>query len=147
MAFEVLQLSLIVARLNDQVSAFKSIEGALDFEKQLKSGVRKAPAGFVMPLKEDAAGNRIAANAVRQKITDRFAIVYAVKNLSDATGAAGIDGGLRDLRMATKTALVGWVPGAGFNICTEDGGSLIAIENGTIWWRDRFITSHNNSTV
>jgi len=146
MAITVLSLALIAAHLKAQVPAFKSIEGAAELENAIKGRIRVAPAGFVIPLNEDVSSNSTGSMVVTQEITDRFAIAYAVKDLSGPMGEEAIDGDLRDLRLATMNALVGWVPGNGFNICEYDGGALIQINGGTIIWRDRFRTSHINES-
>ncbi len=144
MTIHILQLSLIVARLDDQVVGFKQIEGAAELEKAVNGNVRKSPAGFVVPLKEDASGNTSGTLVVTQEITDRFAVAYAVKDVSAPNGEAIIDAGLRNLRLATMNALIGWAPADGFNVCEFDGGSLISIKGGVVIWRDRFRTSHIN---
>ncbi|OIO70888.1 MAG: hypothetical protein COS35_06500 [Zetaproteobacteria bacterium CG02_land_8_20_14_3_00_50_9] len=143
MAFQILPLQSIVTRLEDQAVGFKSLAGAAELEQAIAGGVRVAPAGFVVPLKEDAGANTTGTMIVTQDVTTRFAIVFAVKDLSDRSGKSAIDGGLRDLRIAVGNALVGWAP-AGFNICEWDGGSIVRIGGGTVYWRDRYRTSHIN---
>jgi len=144
MTIAVLQLTAISTLLKADVSAFKLVSGAADLENALSGRVRALPACFIVPLKEDAGANTSGTMVITQDIVDRFAVVYAVKDLADPLGVAAIDGSLRDLRLATLNALVGWVPASGFDVCEYDGGSLIRIESGTIFWRDRFRTSHIN---
>jgi len=143
-SLSILSLDAIVQRLTNQNVGFKQIEGAAEMENAIRSGIRTTPAGFVIALKEDAGRNSSASMVVTQQITDLFAVVYGIKNVSGAHGSKAIDGGLRDLRLATMQALVGWVPGAGFNTCEFDGGSLIRVDAGTVLWRDRFRTNHIN---
>lgn len=140
----VLQLSDIVTRLESQVPGFESVDGAAELEKAIAGGVRKTPAGFVVPLDEAAASNSTGTLMVTQNVNTSFAVAYAVKNVSDRSGENAVDGGLRDLRLATLAALVGWAPGDGFNVCEFSGGSLIRIQAGTIFWRDKFRTNHIN---
>ena len=146
MPIAILQVSLIVARLKDQVPAFKAIDGAAELENAIKGRIRITPAGFVVPLKEDAGVNTSGSMVITQEITDRFAVAYAVKDVGNPTGESVLDADLHILRLATLNALVGWAPGAGFNVCEFDGGSLIRIESGVVLWRDRFRTTHINES-
>lgn len=146
MGIYILSLDVIVQRLKTKSVGFKQIEGAAEMENAIKNGIRVTPAGFVIALKEDAGSNTSGSLAVTQQVTDRFAVVYGIKNVSGAHGGEAIDGGLRDLRLATMQALIGWIPDTGFNICEFDGGSLISVDGGTVLWRDRFLTNHINET-
>jgi hypothetical protein len=143
-SLSILSLDAIVQRLTSQNVGFNQIEGAAEMENAIRSGIRITPAGFVIALKEDAGRNSSASMVVTQQITDLFAVVYGIKNVNGAHGSNAIDGGLRDLRLATMKALVGWVPSTGFNTCEFDGGSLIRVDAGTVLWRDRFRTNHIN---
>jgi len=145
MGVEILQLATVVARLQSQVAAFKMIEGAAELETALKGGVRMPPACFVVAASEQAATVTQMAGAIRQRVVDRFDVIYAVKNASSRGGAEAVDGDLRVLRLATLAALVGWEPLAAFGACEHESGTLISISGGLIWWKDRIKTNHYNT--
>jgi len=145
MAFDILKMSDIVVRLNSQAVGFKSLEGAAELERAMApGGVRVLPAGYVVPLSDDAGPNALATVAIRQRIDERFALIYAVKDISDPRGESALDGGLRDLRLAAHAALLGWIPANGYDQVEFDGGTIIKISNGVIFWRDRFRSWRQN---
>ncbi len=145
MAIEILPIATVVSRLQGQVAAFGMVEGAAEFDAALRSGARILPAGFVIAAKETPATVTRMAGVIRQQVVDYFDVVYAVRDVSSRSGAEAIDGGLRALRLATLQALIGWEPSPAFGACEHDGGALVSITNGTIWWKDRIKTNHYNT--
>jgi|GEM_PF-399340 len=145
MAIVILQLSTVVARLKNQVPAFKMIEGSAELETALKGGVRKAPACFVVAASERAATVTQMSGAIRQRVDDQFDVIYAIKNASSRGGEQAVDGGLRSLRISTLSALVGWEPTPDFGACEHESGTLISIAGGMLWWKDRLKTNHYNT--
>lgn len=146
MTISILSIGDLVTKLAADVQEFKAVEGAAELEAVVKSGVRVTPSAYVLPLSEDAVNTASGTMVITQKVITNFAVVYAVKNLSDARGKKAIETILRDLRLKTLDALVGWVPGDGFNQCEFAGGSLLRLEKGTVYWRDRFQTRHTNES-
>ncbi len=145
MAIQILQISLIVARLKAQVPAFDMIEGAAGLETAMHGGARKLPACFVVAASEQSSVVTNMPGAVHQRVVDQFDVVYAVKNISNRGGATAFDDDLRLLRMAAMQALIGWEPEPSFGVCTHNNGALITLANGVIWWKDRFETEHYNT--
>ena len=146
MPISILNIGDVVTKLSADVSEFKAVEGAAELEHVIKSGVRVTPSAYVLPLSEAATSTASATMIVTQKVTTSFAVVYAVKNLSDARGNKAIETILRDLRLKTLAALVGWGPGSGFNQCEYAGGSLLRLAKGTVYWKDKFQTHHTNES-
>ena len=145
MAVEILQLATIIAYLKSQVPTLKLVEGAAQLESAILEGPRQSPAAYVIPIRDEASPNTYSANAARQRVADHFGVVFAIKNLRDARGEAAFDGGLRTYRLAVMTALLGWVPAQGFDLCEYAGGAMIRFANSTLWWQDRYSTAHQNT--
>jgi len=145
MAIEILKLATVADRIRNQVAAFKMVEGAAGLETALKGGVRMPPACFIVPASEQPATVTQMSGAIRQRVYDHFDVIYAIKNAASRGGSEGVDGDLRDVRMATLGALLGWEPTINFGACEHESGTLISIAGGLIWWKDRLKTNHYNT--
>jgi len=144
MTIEILNITDVVARLKAQVSGLVAVEGAAELGNAIKQGVRQMPSAFVIPLAEDARSNTSGSQVITQQITNRFAVVYAVKDVSDPHGEKAIAESLRTIRLASMNALVGWAPSTAFDLCEFEGGSLFHVANSAVFWRDKFSTTHTN---
>lgn len=131
-------LSQIISRLDTQVAALKQVGGAAELGA-VGNGVVVTPAAFVVLLAERASGNAVE-NGVEQRIEVRFGVIYAVRNVQDARGAAA-QGELQTLREAGFTALLGWQPEAGYDPALCHAGRLLKLENLVLWWQDEFTTA------
>lgn len=133
-----MDLSLILARLQTELSStVNSVGVAADLEAAM-DGVVAMPALFVLPL-SDRGEDVDAASSTDQRVPQTFGVVLCVSNQRDAQGAAAL-GDLHPLRQALKKALVGWVPDASNGEpVTFDQGNLLSLDgNGRLWWIDRF---------
>lgn len=143
-----MQLSLVIDHLKAEVAGLNGrVEGVLSLADIGESGVFQNQKGFVLPLKEDAAGNTLSANAVRQKVTDQIGIVIGVRNVRDLRGEAAHDGGLSTIRGQLLAAMIGWVPAAGYNQFEYAGGALLKMKGGTVFWLFRFQTWHHETNI
>jgi hypothetical protein len=99
----------------------------------------RCPAAYVIELADNAGENGLAAGAVRQRLTERLAVVLIVASLRDARGAAAA-AELRRVRHAVRGALVGWAPDEDHDALTFLSGRLIAAERGYLVWQEEFTT-------
>jgi len=133
-----MDLSLILTRLKASLSGFKSIGQGADFAAA-KAGLLALPGAFVLPLR-DVATTMDMTGGTSQKINQTFGVVLGLSNRRDvATGAAALDD-LHPLRLALRTALVGWVPDAATGEPVHySGGALLELDGeGRLWWMDEF---------
>lgn len=132
-----MDLSLILARLKTQLIGLKSVGVSVDLDAAIE-GVVALPAAFVMPLAERASDMEMLSST-DQRITQAFGVVHVLSNQRDAQGGAAMND-LVALRMALRTALVGWVPDdATGEAVTFTAGRLLRLDgDGRLWWIDEF---------
>lgn len=134
-----------ITRLQATVSALKLVGGAADFQKASEANPAAAPAAYVFPLREVAGPNPVAPD-VHQRVATEVAVVLAVKNVSDARGAAAQQD-MTTLRAAVKAVLLGWVPAAGYDALERGTGGLLAFRDGYMWWQDTYTTAFYDRSV
>lgn len=128
-----MKLAPVIARLQDRVAALRSVHGAADFanaSQHLKIG----GVAFVLPLSEAAGDNQVATGYVRQRITTRFGVLLAVKNVATPTAEAAIAeiDGLID---QVKAALIGWLhPDASRTTLYAAGRAMGVDAERVTWW-------------
>lgn len=138
MAIALFDASLIIARLQAQVSALKLVAGAADLAAASEA-VKQLPCAFVLPLSERTGRSSTGTMIVSQHNESRFGVVIAAQNLRDPRGQqAQVD--VRTLRAACMTALLGWTPDANSDPCEYGGGRLLELDNLVLWWQDEYIT-------
>ena len=135
-----MNLAPIIAKLQDACPQFNLIGGAAEFERA-SNGLTALPAAFVLPARERGTDSPFANQIVEQNVGAEFSIVVAVKNVSDATGAAAVDE-LEAVRTPVRDALLGWAPADGYFGCEFRSGDLLAFNNGVLWWGDVFSTAY-----
>ena len=134
-----MQLSPVITRLKSQVTAFKKVAGAAEYGAARKDLKPLPPTAFVIPLR-DAAGRNELENAISQRVSAQFAIVFAVQNLRDPRGSQANED-LDPLRDAVMTALLGWQPDSSSDPCEYVGGQLLDLDGALVWWQDVFTTA------
>jgi hypothetical protein len=134
------KLSSIVARISEEVSAYKLVGGAAEFVRAAE-GLMSVPAAFVLPASETASENEFASQVVQQNVRVQFEVLLALRNLSDSGGASATDE-LLPLRHATRQALLNWVPEGAEEGCEFRSGQMLQFVNGTLWWQDRYSTAY-----
>ncbi len=137
-----LELSVVTARLNG-TSGLADVGGASEFVAA-REALKRSPAAFVLPAKDTAGPNLFATEEIDQRVTGRFGVMLAVKNLRDAKGEAALND-LTPLRQAVWAKVLGWIPAAGFSPCVFGGGRLFDfdLENQVLWWVDEFDTDYH----
>ncbi|MDD5297661.1 MAG: hypothetical protein PHU46_12180 [Rhodocyclaceae bacterium] len=133
----------IIARLKT-VPNLLLVDGAAGFaaaaDPATGSKPRAAPAAFVLRLAESGEKSQTYMR-VEQRVSAVIGIVYALRNVADAKGAAaGAD--LEALRQAGRAALLGWHP-EGADPFEFDAGALLAFKDGYLWWQDSYRTRYD----
>ncbi len=132
----------IQTRLTDGVSALKLVAGATEFAAASESNPPATPAAYVIRLRE-TGGPRATFSRVEQRVPTEIGIVLVTRNASDAKGAAaGVD--MEALRIAVRTALLGWAPIAADPLEFGAGG-LLAFRDQYLWWQDSYRSTYDIS--
>jgi len=98
------------------------------------------PSAFVIPLAETAGPNRFMAGLVTdQRVDARFAVILAVRDIADRTGAAAMQT-LEGIRPALLVALAQHRPAGAAGGCLHRSGRLISgiDREGSMFWQDDF---------
>lgn len=132
-------IAAVIDRLRT-LAELRSVDSAAEYAAlEAPPAPARCPAAYVVELADQAGGNGLAAGGVRQLLTERLAVVLIVASLRDARGAAAA-AELREVRHATRAALVGWAPDAAHDPLLFGGGRLIAAERGYLVWQDEYST-------
>lgn len=133
-------LADIAARLRDLCPSLLVVGDAAQFAAVVDQ-LPDTPAAYVIPLNERASANRFASGAVHQEVDAQLGVVFAVRNVTDARGAAA-NADLAALRAEVSAALIGWQPDGCSDHVLFAGGELVAFANGCLWWQDEYVTSY-----
>lgn len=133
-----IDITLIVERLKSQVPELVRVAGLADL-LAARASITQLPAAYIVPEPESATPSRMIGRHV-QKNTVGFAVLLAVKNVSDQTGmAAQMD--LVRLSESVRAALLGWE-------CTPDhtpinltGAGPLDFSQQILYWPERFQAS------
>lgn len=128
------------------------VAGAAAFAALTEASLPRAPALWVVPLRETADAN-LLIGGLHQRITVTLGVVYVVRQVQDAVGGAANDD-LADLRGAVLGALLGWTPALATGAPTADpeplvyaGGGLLQFANALLFWQDQFTTRYTVRVV
>lgn len=132
-----MDIDLIVTRLKERLTGLKSIGASADLEASV-DGVVALPAAFVLPISEDARTTAMLG-MTESRVTEVFGVVHVLSNRRDAQGSAAMSD-LFELRLALRTALVGWVPdlATGESVHYTSGRLINLDGKGRLWWIDQF---------
>lgn len=133
-------VSPVIRRLRERVAPLKACGGAADLDRA-RSSLTTAPAAFVLPARDMPSASPFMDGVVSQEVPTEFAVVLAVKNVADATGAAALDA-LTPVRQAVGAALLGWLPEGAELSCEYAGGEMVDFVNGVLWWTDSYRTQY-----
>jgi hypothetical protein len=132
-----MKLELVIAQLRTYSPTFAGrVLGATQFELLPEKQALAVPCAYVMPL-EDSPGPTLAQNAVRQDLTDSFAVVVALSNQVDERGQASAIN-VHGMRKELWKALLGWRPEDEYNGIVYEGGSLMQLDRARMWYRFEF---------
>lgn len=127
----------IIEALRQRVSFFGNrVAGAAQFKLLPETAALTVPFAFVIPL-DDNPGEPQSQNAIRQDITDGFAVVVALSNLADEKGQ-GSANSVRQVRRLLWSALLGWEPGEEYEAIQYEGGQILQLDRARIWYQFEF---------
>jgi hypothetical protein len=127
----------IIEALRQRVVYFGNrVAGAAQFKLLPETAALATPCAFVIPL-DDNPGEPQSQNALRQDITDGFAIVVALSNQADEKGQ-GSANSVRQVRRLLWSALLGWEPGAEYDAIQYEGGQILQLDRARIWYQFEF---------
>lgn len=101
----------------------------------------KQPAAYVVPV-ADMPGPNPFATSVHQQILERFAVVLALGNFKDKTGATATQQ-MEAVKKNVIMALLGWSPVDGAEGCLYARGVVVGLKNGVVWQQLEFTTKHS----
>ena len=135
-------VALVIARLDAEVPALRSVAGAVDFAELVERGQRpqRLPAAFVMWLGDDAERNELLGTGDRvQALTETIGVVLVHQDRGDATGDKAREK-LVPLVDAVRGALAGWAPSADHDAIDYRRGRLQGLTAGAVWQQLDFET-------
>lgn len=132
-----MDITQVVQRLKERLTGLKSIGASADLDAAI-DGVVALPAAFVLPLAERASTTAVLG-MTESRVAEAFGVVHVLSNRRDAQGAAALTD-LFSLRVALRSALVGWVPetATGESVHYTSGRLLQLDGSGRLWWMDEF---------
>jgi hypothetical protein len=132
-----MDLSLITARVKEQLTALRSVGQSAELEAAADAVVA-LPAAFVLPM-SDVASDLGMTGTTYQRVVQQFSVILVISNRRDAQGGAALND-LHTQRLALRAALVGWVPDtANGEPVIYTGGKLVKMDgDGRLWWADEF---------
>lgn len=133
-------LQPIADQLRTVVTDFRKVAGAANFAAA-QEDLKATPAGYVVPLADNAQPNTVLGYSVEQHVIERFGVILAVSNARDVRGDA-VNAPLEHLRKNVIQALLGFQPAADYDPIQYGGGQLLALDVTTLWWRVDFITGY-----
>lgn len=133
-----LDLAPIIARLRDEVPAFRQVGGAVDLALAMQGTVSR-PAAFVLPARDVAAENPFGSVAVQHEVGARFGVLIAVDAVQPSRSAKAHDDVLRALRSSVLRALLNWQPYEDADGCEYVEGVLVQLgADSVLWWEDTY---------
>lgn len=132
-----MQIEVVIQALRERCPTFCSrIGGAAQFKLLPENTALPVPCAYVVPL-DDNPGEQKSQNAVRQPLTDSFAVIVALSNVADERGQGCIRN-VRSLRAELWAALLGWQPSEEYDGITYEGGAVLALDRARLWYQFEF---------
>lgn len=132
-----MRYELIIEQLRALCPVFENrVAGAAEFKNLAENQALSVPCAYVIPLDENVEGPG-SLNAVRQNLTEGFAVVVALSNTIDEKGHAATVS-LDAMRANIWRALLGWRPLSIYNGIYYDGGSLLSVDRARLWYQFEF---------
>ncbi len=112
------------------------VEDALEMAQALlRQRESKRNTLYVLPDQEDPATNRMRDGSVLQTMTARVMVVIAQR-----IRARGEEDNLEALKQSVHRALLGYTPAGYKESLSYAGGNLINLDDGTVWYGQRYET-------
>lgn len=130
-----MNLANIVQAVKSRCASFSNrVAGAAEFKLLPESAALPVPAAYVVPL--DESTEPVQGNNNRQTIRESFAVIVALKP-EDARGQ-GATQSLHALRAELFLALLGWCPDTDYTEIEYEGGQLLQMDRGRMWFQFEF---------
>lgn len=111
---------------------FALVEGAADLAA-IDGNPTVVPTAYVFIKEEAAEENTRATGPVLQRCENDIAVVIITSNVADATGSAALTD-VEALKLAVRSALVGFVPASGAGEPVEYlGARVLRFRSGYVW--------------
>jgi hypothetical protein len=140
-----MDLEAFRARIEDQVPALADVLGSASYVAAAVTKPTRTPCAYVVPL-ADAAGENQLVNAVSQRLTEQFGVIFVLKNVTDQRGDK-VNADLAVLRDAVRAALLGWAPTGEHEPTVRGQGRLLDFKDQLLWWQDTYLTARNIRSV
>ncbi len=132
-----LAVESIVARLTTQ-AVFETVHGALELAAAVERKQFTAEAYVMLTEAKPDANNLI--NAVSQRLTEEYSILFWARAVNDPTGAAAL-ATIDARRTAIIAALLGWAPDSERAPFIYAGGQLGQFVAGGVLWEEQFTSA------
>lgn len=139
----------IIDRITAECDSFNQVQGIADMTAALEKKIPiTTPAAFVYRIRHSGSANAYGANAVRQRLTIRYAVLVVTRHANDAAGeltANENDQLLEEL----EAGLLGFTPTDGvhrFTPMTIVEGSLVSL-TGYHYWQEIYGTQRQARKV
>lgn len=132
-----MKLSDVVAHLRQYCpTVSQRVAVAMEFEPDRGQVNLTVPAMVVLPADDDAQPSEYQ-NVSVQTVTDRFTVVLLLASADPKRGDATADA-LHGLRAEVWRALIGWVPGQGYEPIEYEGGEVMAMNRSLTYYAMTF---------
>lgn len=135
-------IGAVITRLSDTVEDLhQRVEDVTDLAELVKSGnlPKALPAGWVLPLGEDAEPAADMAGGFRQRVAETVGVVLVHRVAGDATGKKArlaVD----HLADGVKQSLIAWEPVAGIDALEYRRARLLSMNSGAVFLQLEFLT-------
>ncbi|MAN51214.1 MULTISPECIES: phage tail terminator protein [unclassified Marinimicrobium] len=130
----------VIARVREQVTALRAVEGAASFAAVQNLRDFVVPGAYVVLTRERPDNQEPRGGRQRAIVT--LGVVVAVRNYRDVTGGELKDA-LNPILNGVRNALIGWTPPEqGARPMKWAGGDVIDYDDNTLLWGDVFQTQH-----
>ena len=135
----ILDVDPIAVMLRTALPDLVEIGTASEFARLTAQTIRW-PSAYVIPLAESAGANRYqTCGVLDQRVTARFGVVWAVRDIGDRKGSLAI-GDIKSVREAGMAALCRFTPANAETACEPVSGRLVSNidRDGQMLWQDDF---------
>lgn len=134
-----MQLAPLIEQIVSQMPMLRQVTASASVPLAMESLKTYPSACIVMP--RGTAVKNTAINAINQRVNDSFAVILAVRNISDMHGAAA-SAEMDTLTPQLRAALIGWVFNEKYAPIEYAGYQLVAYHDGLMFWAEHFSSTH-----
>lgn len=128
----------VIARLEDQVTGLRSVEGVADFTTLLKQNAlpQQTPAAHVVPTGIRGGKPETATGVFTQPTSEAVAVILTVRS-NDQAGERALEA-VDALIESTIAALAGWAPNDELGVFQLERGSVMNMSAGALVYQLEF---------